>query len=213
MNIRQDLRRDRQTLGRLLRSSGKAELHDRSAELRSCGRQHDRPIVAGQSKSTAKIRNKCRNGLRVIKVGLRGRCDNGERRLDIAGFQTMGNKDAAIGFDHDGAERVMAAMRRNGPRTRKGNRDQQHRQCAHFDHLSGAGGGTGTVSSEFGSTFRSESRIRSRVSAGVSIPSVLGSMRPAKILFDRSASAVSHSGSISARASVFGVTYCQVTFF
>ena len=24
----------------------------------------------------------------------------------------MGNKDAAIGFDHDGAERVMAAMRR-----------------------------------------------------------------------------------------------------
>jgi hypothetical protein len=130
MNIRQYLRRDRQTLGRLLRPSGKAELHDRSAELRSCRRQHYRPIVAVQSKSTAKIRNKCRNGLWVIKVGLRGRCDNGERRLDIAGFQTMGNKDAAIGFDHDGAERVMAAMRRDRPGTGNSKRSERPQPLA-----------------------------------------------------------------------------------
>jgi hypothetical protein len=125
MNIRQYLRRHGQNLGRLLRSSCKVELHDRSAELRSCRRQRDRSIVAGQSKSTVKIRNKRRNGLRIIKVGLRGRCDNGERRLDITGFQTMGDKDAAIGFDHDGGKRVMAAMRRDRPGTGNSKRSER----------------------------------------------------------------------------------------
>jgi hypothetical protein len=37
----------------------------------------------------------------------------------------MGDKNAAIRFDHHGAERVMAAMRRDGPSTGNSKRSER----------------------------------------------------------------------------------------